>query len=152
MTSQQNNPGLVDDGLEGLTYKVIGLAMAVHSDLGPGHRERTYHNAMTQRFVDAALPAETEPELPIIDEHSNRVNFYQPDHRVSQKLLAEYKAHHYPITNDEIAQCLDYFAASDCEVILIFNFGKPRLEWKRLFPPKHILEHRRKRWTRTSPG
>ena len=111
MTSNQNNPGLVDDGLEGLTYKVIGLAMAVHSDLGPGHREQTYHNAMTQRFVDAGLPAETEPELPIFDEHGNTVNFY-----------------------------------------LIFNFGKPRLEWKRLFPPNHILEHRRKRWTRNSPG
>jgi hypothetical protein len=71
---------------------------------------------------------------------------------LSNTPLAEYKAHHYPITNDEIAQCLDYFAASDCEVILIFNFGKPRLEWKRLFPPNHILEHRRKRWTRDSPG
>ena len=108
MTSNHGvKPGLVDDGLEGLTYTVIGLAMAVHSDLGPGHGEQTYHNAMTQRFVDAGLPAETEPELPIFDEHGNKVNFYR--------------------------------------------FGKPRLEWKRLFPPQHILEHRRKRWTRDSP-
>jgi hypothetical protein len=51
-----------------------------------------------------------------------------------------------------LTQCLDYFAASECEVILIFNFGKPRLEWKRLFPPKHILEHRRKRGASNSPG
>ena len=41
-----DNPGLVDDALGGLTYQVIGLAMAVHNDLGPGHREPTYHNAM----------------------------------------------------------------------------------------------------------
>ncbi|MGQ0604322.1 MAG: GxxExxY protein [Anaerolineales bacterium] len=139
-------PRLVDDGLDGLTGKVIGIAMAVHNDLGPGHRERTYHNAMQQRFVDAGLTAEYEPELPIYDEHGHRVNFYVPDHRVEQKLLIEYKAHLFPLTNDEIAQCIDYFAASEIGVILLFNFGKPRLEWKRLFPPKHILEHRRKRW------
>jgi len=150
--TKRDQPGLVDDGLQGLTYQVVGLAMAVHNDLGPGHREETYHNAMTQRFADAGLPAEREPQLPILDENGNQVNFYQPDHRVSQRLLVEYKAHFYPLTNDEVAQCIDYFAASDCEVILLFNFGRPRLEWKRLFPPEHILAHRRKRWERRSPA
>ena len=145
---ERTKPGLVDDALQGLTYQVIGLAMEVHNDLGPGHRESTYHNAMTQRFVDAGLAAEREPELPIFDEHGNQVNFYRPDHRVESKLLIEYKAHSHPLTNDEIAQCVDYFAASECAVLLLFNFGRPRLEWKRLFPPKQIADHRRKRWTR----
>ena len=142
---QKNKPELVDDGLNGLTYKVIDLAMKVHNDLGPGHRESTYHNAMTQRFVDAGLSAESEPELPVLDENGNLVNFYRPDHRVEQILLLEYKAHFYPLTNDDIAQCLNYFAASDCNVILLFNFGRKRLQWQRLFPPEHIQAHRRKR-------
>ena len=146
--AKPEGPGLVDDGLRGLTYQVVGLAMAVHNDLGPGHREETYHNAMTQRFADAGVPAERQPRLPILDENGNMVNFYEPDHRVEQGLLVEYKAHSHPLTNDEIAQCIDYFAASDCGVILLFNFGRPRLEWKRLFPPEHVLAHRRKRWTR----
>jgi GxxExxY protein len=139
-------PGLVSDPLGDLTYKVIGIAMAVHNDLGPGYRESTYHNAMAQRFRDAGLAAEFEPELPIYDEHGNKVNFYRPDHQVEAKLLVEYKAHFYSLTNDEIAQCIDYFAASDCLVLLLFNFGRPRLEYKRLFPPKHITAHHRKRW------
>jgi len=142
----QQNPGLVDDGLEGLTYQVIGLAMAVHNDLGPGHREATYHNAMTQRFVDVGLVAEYEPELPIVDENGNTVNFYVPDSRVEQRLLVEYKAHQHPLTNDEVAQCIDYLAASECKVVLLFNFGQPRLKWKRVFPPEHVLAQRRKRW------
>lgn len=128
MPDEKKEPGLVDDGLDGLTYKVIGLAMAVHNDLGPGHREATYHNAMTQRYADAALVAEHEPELSVFDENGNRVNTYWPDHRVEQNLLVEYKAHTHPINNDEVAQCIDYFAASDCAVLLIFNFGRPRLE------------------------
>jgi GxxExxY protein len=151
LVTKNSRPGLVDDNLGGLTYQVIGLAMAVHNDLGPGHREETYHNAMTQRFADAGLAAEREPHLPILDENGNQVNFYEPDHRVEQKLLVEYKAHHYPLTNDEMAQCIDYFAASDCKVVLLFNFGRPRLEWQRLFPAKQILAHRRKRWARHQP-
>ena len=140
-----NKPGLVDDKLKGLTYLMIGLAMAVHNDLGPGHRESTYHNAMTQRFVDADLPAEREPELPIYDENGNLVNFYRPDHRVAEELLVEYKAHSHPLTNDDVAQCLDYFAASDCDVLLLFNFGRRRLAWQRLFPPQYIVDHREKK-------
>jgi GxxExxY protein len=89
--------------------------------------------------------------LPILDENGNQVNFYEPDHRVEQMLLVEYKAHHYPLTKDELAQCIDYFAASDCKVVLLFNFGRPRLEWQRLLPPKQILAHRRKRWARHPP-
>ena len=141
----QNSPKLVDDATNGLTYQVIGLAMAVHSDLGSGHREATYHNAMTQRYADAGLDAESEPELPIYDENGNHVNSYRPDHRVGPDLLVEYKAHRFPLTNDEIAQCIDYFAGSDCSVLLLFNFGRPRLEWQRLFPPKDIQEHRQRK-------
>jgi GxxExxY protein len=142
----KQKPGLVDDGLGGLTHRVIGLAMAVHNDLGPGHREATYHNAMAQRLADAGLAAEREPELPIVDENGNTVNFYLPDHRVEETLLLEYKAHGHPLTDDEVAQCIDYLAASDCRVVLLFNFGQPRLRWRRILPPKHVLEHRRQKW------
>ncbi|MBU2611976.1 MAG: GxxExxY protein [Chloroflexi bacterium] len=149
--ADKEKPGLVDDGLEGLTHKVIGLAMAVHNDLGPGHRESTYHNAMHQRYADANLPAEHEPELPIHDENGNYVNYYRPDHRINGTLLVEYKAHFYPFSNDEIAQCIDYLAASGNSVILLFNFGRRRLEWKRIFPPKKVSDHRRQHWQRPPP-
>lgn len=138
------------DGTLGLTYQVIGLAMAVHNELGPGHRESTYHNAMHQKFVEAGLPAESEPQLPILDGNGNLINHYRPDHRLSHNLLVEYKAHSYPLTEDEIAQCIDYFAASDSKVILLFNFGTTRLTWKRLFPPKKITSHRRIQYPRPS--
>jgi len=145
-TGDKERPGVVDDGLNGLTYKVIGLAMAVHNDLGPGHRESTYHNAMHQRYLDAGFTAEIEPELPIYDENGNFVNFYRPDHRINGTLLTEYKAHFHSITSDDIAQCIDYLACSDCKVVLIFNFARRRLEWKRIFPPKKVSAHRRRRW------
>ncbi len=147
MAEGKPKPGLADDGLQGLTHRVIGLAMAVHNDLGPGHREETYHNAMSLRYSESGLAAEREPGLPILDERGNLVNFYRPDHRVAPTLLAEYKAHSHPLTNDEIAQCIDYLAAGDDRAVLLFNFGRPRLEWKRVLRPKQIQAHRRRRWT-----
>jgi GxxExxY protein len=60
----RESPGLVDDGLQGLTYKVIGLAMAVHNDLGPGHRESTYHNAMHRRYLALTLPLKSNQNCP----------------------------------------------------------------------------------------
>ncbi|MDW8215769.1 MAG: GxxExxY protein [Roseiflexaceae bacterium] len=143
--SESRDPGLVDDGTSGLTYRIIGIAMEVHNDLGPGHRESAYHNAMTQRFIEANLAVEYEPELPVFDEHGNQVHFYAPDHRVEHCVLIEYKAHTHPLTSDEIAQCIDYLAASDHKLVLLFNFGRSRLEWRRIFPPGRIALHRRKR-------
>lgn len=55
------------------------------------------------------------------------------------------RAHHRPLNNDEIAQVLDYFAASEFSVALLINFGRTRLDWQRLFPPKHIQAQRRRR-------
>ena len=141
--TSKTKPQLVDDATGGQTLPGIGLAMAVHTDLGPGHRESTYHNAMTQLPADAGLDTEREPELPIYDENGNQINSYRPNHPVGPNLLVEYKAHRFPLTNDEIAQCLDYFAGSDCNVLLLLNFGRRRLEWQRFFPPKDIQEHRR---------
>lgn len=132
-----------------ITHRIIGAAMAIHNDLGPGHREEVYHRAMIQRMPTPPyeLSFEDEPALPVEDEAGNILFVYKPDFRVEQRVFTELKAQTHPLTNDDIAQVIDYFAACPtCEVALLFNFGRPRLEWKRLFPPKHIHTQRRRKW------
>ena len=89
---------------------------------------------------------ESEPPIAVENKDGVLVGLYYPDFIVEQVVLVEVKAHTWPLTNDEIAQVIDYFAGTNCNVALLINFGRPRLEWKRLFPPKKILEHRRKQW------
>jgi GxxExxY protein len=48
-----------------LTYAIIGLAMQVHNELGPGHREAVYHDAMAAKLQQAGLNFEDEPYIPI---------------------------------------------------------------------------------------
>lgn len=133
----------------GITYRITGAAMAVHNDLGPGHREIVYHQAMVVKMPSPPfnLSFEDEPKLPVLDEQGILVYTYNPDFIAEQVVITEIKAQTHPLTNDDIAQVIDYFAVcSQCTVALLINFGRPRLEWKRLFPPKHIQEHRRRKW------
>ncbi|MBI3362238.1 MAG: GxxExxY protein [Chloroflexi bacterium] len=132
-----------------ITYKIVGAAMAVHNELGPGHREEVYQRAMIKKMADPPFELEfaPEPDLPVEDEEGRTIFVYKPDFLVTVVVILELKAHPYSLTDDDLAQVIDYFAACPkCEVALLINFGRPRLEWKRLFPPKHILEHRRRKW------
>ncbi len=140
---------LVDDGHGDLTYRIIGACMAVHNDLGPGHREEVYQRALAQKFRDLDVIAEEEPPLTVLDECGNTLIIYRPDFRLEGCIWLEIKALSYPLTGDQAAQVMDYFAADvnkTCNVALLVNFGRPRLEWKRLFPPRKLAEHPRKHW------
>lgn len=119
-----------------ITYKIIGAAMAVHNDLDPGHREEVYQGALTTRLLEAGLSFQEQVPIEIFDENDI----------VEEKIITEIKAHSHPLTNDDLAQVIDYFAGTECSIALLINFGRPRLEFKRLFPPKKIAEHRRKQW------
>ena len=131
-----------------ITRRIIGAAMAVHNDLGPGHREEVYHRAMAAKMTAPPfnLSFEDKPKLPVYDEQGTLVYTYEPDFIAEQAVIAEIKAQTHPLTDDDIAQVFDYFAASDHKVALLINFGRPRLEWKRLFPPEHVQAHSRRQW------
>ncbi len=128
------------------TFKIIGACMAVHNDLRPGHREQTYQNALALRLRELDVAFEEQVPLQILEANSVPVALYVPDFIVNSLVIVEIKAQSHQLTGDDIAQCIDYLAGSTCEMGLLVNFGRPRLEWKRLFPPKKILEHRRKNW------
>jgi GxxExxY protein len=97
---------------------------------------------------------ESEPPLEVADEMGNILIIYRPDFRIEGKLCLEIKALSHLLTNHEIAQVIDYFAADvaeTCAAALLINFGLPRLNYKRVFPPKKIREHRQvKKWGKTS--
>jgi GxxExxY protein len=131
-------PGRVTTTNDATTYQLIGLAMEVHNELGPGHREAAYHNALAAKIAQTELGFMDEPEFFIELEDGTTVQKYVPDFIVQDKILIELKAQTWPMTKDDMAQVFDYFAGTDCEEALFFNFGRPRLDYHRLLPPKHI--------------
>jgi len=64
------------------------------------------------------------------------------DHLVEGQLIVEEKAVPHLMTADEIAQVITYLCALELNVGLLINFGRNRLEYKRIFPPKDVASWR----------
>jgi GxxExxY protein len=144
---QQPKPVITDAPWIGLTYEIIGLAMALHNELGPGHRETVYHNGMVIKLQSAGRSYESEPHVPVSLADGAVVKGQRPDLVVERLLIVELKAHIYTLSRDEQAQVIGYFAVlPECPVALYLNFGRPRLEYRRLFPPTTVQAYRRERW------
>jgi GxxExxY protein len=130
-----------------LTYKIIGLAMEVHNELGPGHREATYHDALVVKCRRHDLLFEDEPYIMVTLEDGTTVGGNSPDLVVEERVIVELKARSYGMTKDDQAQLIGYFAAlPGCPVGLFFNFGRSRLEYHRLLPPKSVAGYQRGKW------
>ncbi len=130
-----------------LTYRIIGLAMEVHNELGPGHREADYHDALCIKFKNASLNFLDEPEILITLDNGAVVKTRRPDFVVEDSVIIELKGRTHLMTKDDQAQVIGYFAAlNQCPIALFFNFGRPRLEYHRLFPPKKVIAFQRQKW------
>ena len=140
-------PRVNDAPYEELTYKIIGLAMQVHNELGPGHREADYQDALALKFKNADFDFEDEPDVLITLDSGEVVKTRRPDFVVAESVIVEIKGRAHLMTKDDQAQVIGYFAAlPQCPVALFINFGRPRLEYHRLFPPKKVKAFQRQRW------
>ncbi len=96
--------GLVKDAPHSdLTYKAVGLAMTVHNDLGPGHREAVYQRALAAKLRDADLVFAEEPCISVEMDDGTVVGLYYPDFVVEDAVIVEIKAHSHSLTNDDVA-------------------------------------------------
>lgn len=112
------------------TYKIIGICMEVHRNLGPGLLEIIYKDALELEFKENNIPFEREKEF--IIEYKGKVlphKFYA-DFIVNKDIILEVKSVK-EFSNEHIAQLLNYMKLSDSELGLIVNFQTKSLQHKR---------------------
>lgn len=128
--------GLVQDATgNDLTYRIIGAAMNVHNNLGPGYKEEVYERALASQLNQNGIAAQTQVPLEVW--HSGSlVGLFYLDILVEEQVVVEIKAFSHQLTNDELAQVINYLKASSAPVGLLFNFGRRKLQFRRVFPSK----------------
>ncbi len=115
---------------EELTEKVIGICFEVSNELGSGFLESVYQKALTIALTQKGLTVEEQVPLKVKFRGQVVGDFY-PDILVNGKLILELKSIK-SISSEHEAQMINYLKATGLNVGLIINFGRTKLEWKRL--------------------
>ena len=113
-----------------LSNQIIGCSLTVLHTLGIGFLEKVYENALVYELRKGGLAVSQQHPLKVRYD-GMVVGEYFVDLLVERVVLVELKVAQ---AIDEIhrAQCLNYLKASGLYLCLLLNFGRPRLEIKRI--------------------
>ena len=127
------NKLVVDATGNDLTYRIIGAAMSVHNQLGPGFKEEVYEKALELELNKDDISVDRQFPAPV-EYRGEQVAVFYLDLFVENQVVVEIKALSHQLTNDELAQAINYLKATEAPVGLLFNFGRRKLEYRRVFP------------------
>ena len=112
-------------------YKIIGICMEVHRLLGPGLLEIIYKDALEIEFKNHNIPYEREKVYDIEYKGIILPHKFYADFVVYNDIILEIKSVK-EISNDHLAQTLNYMKLADTPVGIIANFQNKSLVHKRL--------------------
>ena len=119
-----------------LTRRIIGCGYTVSNVLGCGFLEKVFENALAHELRKGSLHVEQQARVPVLYD-GVVVGDYIADLKVENTVLIEVKACQ-GLDEIHIAQCLNYLKATGLSVCLLMNFGKPKLEVRRLVRRKDM--------------
>ena len=105
-----------------LTYRIIGLAMRVHRELGPGLLESIYEKCLCYELGRAGIPFRRQIALNVHYDDTIMESGCVADIIVDNAVVLELKAVERMLPVHE-AQLLTYLLLSDCRVGLLINFN-----------------------------
>ena len=117
--------------LKEITYQIIGIAMKIHKQLGPGFLEAVYEEALIIEFRKNKIKFKNQVSLDIYYESYKLKKKYRADFIINDKILVEVKKIGKLTKIDEM-QMINYLKAANLKVGLLLNFGGTSLQWKRI--------------------
>ena len=115
---------------EQISAEVIGAALAVHKELGPGFLESIYHSAMRVSLAHRSIPFESQFPVEVCYE-SEVVGRARIDLVVASQVVVELKAVEN-LRDVHFVQLKSYLRATRLQLGLLFNFNATTLTIKRV--------------------
>jgi len=112
-------------------YHIIGRCIEVHNNLGVGFLEIVYKDALELEFQRARTEYEREKRYEVNYKGIILPHKFYADFVVMDKIILEIKAVS-GISDEMVAQAINYLKVSQNKLALIVNFGELRLNYKRI--------------------
>jgi len=113
-----------------LSGEVLRCAFRVSNALGAGFLEKVYENALIMELRDSGIGVIQQPKVNVLYKGSV-VGEYVADAIVDNRVVVEIKA--VPCLNTQHeSQALNYLRATGLKIALLLNFGRPRIEYRRI--------------------
>jgi GxxExxY protein len=116
-----------------LSNKIIGAAIQVHRELGPGFLESIYEEALKVELPEHGFHFDSQKEIKI-EYLGVEVGMHRLDLVIENTVIVELKAV-AELSDIHFAQLRSYLKATGLKVGLLLNFSKPTLEIRR--PARH---------------
>ena len=110
-----------------LSNRVIGCAIEVHRELGPGLLESAYEQCLAAELGRSGIPFQVQVDLPVTYKGTRLDCGYRIDLLVDQRLIVELKSIEQLLKIHE-AQILTYMKLAKVNVGLLMNFNVPVLK------------------------
>ena len=112
---------------DSLSNKVIGCAIEVHRELGPGLLESTYEQCLAAELSRSQIPFQLQVELPVNYKGVQLDCGYRIDLLIDNQLIVELKSIEQLLKIHE-AQILTYMRLAKVKIGLLMNFNVPILK------------------------
>ena len=112
-------------------YKIIGICMEVHNNLGAGFLEIVYKDALEYELKRTGIFYEREKEYLVNYKGIILPHRFYADFVVFDEIILEVKGKS-GIAEEDLAQAINYLKVSGNKLALIVNFGELKLRYKRV--------------------
>jgi GxxExxY protein len=109
-----------------ITEIIIGCAIKVHRNLGPGLLESAYQECLLYELTKTQLHVEKERPQPLLYEEVQLNCGYRIDLMVENRVVIEIKAVE-ALNEVHLAQTLTYLKLTNCKYGLLLNFNVARM-------------------------
>jgi GxxExxY protein len=113
-----------------LSYEITGVLFSVFKELGPGHKEKYYQNAIYNALIKKGYHVQRELYIPLLYQ-GEKVGSYYLDFLINDKIVLEIKKGDI-FKKNSIDQILQYLKTTNLSLGILAQFTSSGVKTKRI--------------------